>query len=59
MAKYTWQGHKTNEDIQSELKTNPAVNKTKEYRNKWIQCVRQMDRDRLPHLITKYQPSRK
>ena len=27
MAKYTWQDNKTNEDILSELKINPVVNK--------------------------------
>jgi hypothetical protein len=27
MAKYTWPGYKTSEDILLELKTNPAVKK--------------------------------
>jgi hypothetical protein len=29
MAKYTWQDYRTNEDILSELKINPAVKKRK------------------------------
>jgi hypothetical protein len=48
-AKYTWQGSL------SELKINPVVKKIKNYRNIWIQHVRQMDRDRLAHLIMKCQ----
>ena len=36
MAKYTWQGYKTNEDILSELKTNPVVKKIKNYINEWV-----------------------
>jgi hypothetical protein len=55
-AKYTWQDFETNEDILSELKINPVVMKIKNYRNKWIQYVRQMDRYTLPHLIMKYPP---
>ena len=55
-AKYTWKDYKTNEDILSEIKNNPAVNKIRNYRNKWIKHVRRMDGDRLPHLIMKYQP---
>jgi len=31
-AKYTWQDYKTNEDILSELKINPAVMKIQNYR---------------------------
>ena len=54
--KYTCQDYKTNEDILSELKNNPVVNKIQNYRNKWIKHVRRMDRDRLPHLIMKCQP---
>jgi DNA polymerase I-like protein with 3'-5' exonuclease and polymerase domains len=46
MAKYTWQGYKTNEDIISELKINPVVKKILNYRSKWIQHIRRMDRDR-------------
>jgi hypothetical protein len=38
-AKYTWQDYKTNDDILSELKINPIVNKFQNYRNKWIQYV--------------------
>jgi hypothetical protein len=52
-AKYTWQDFKTNEDILSELIINPIVKKIQNFRNKWIQHVRRMDRDRLPHLAMK------
>ena len=38
------------------LKINPAVKKIQNYRNKWIRHVRRRDRDRLTHLIVKYQP---
>jgi tRNA(Ile2) C34 agmatinyltransferase TiaS len=33
-AKHTWQDFKTNNDILSELKMNPAVKKIQNYRNK-------------------------
>jgi hypothetical protein len=49
MAKYAWQDYKTNEDILSKLKINPAVKKNQKYTNKWIHQVQQMDRDRLLH----------
>jgi len=39
MAKYTWPGYKTSEDILSELKINPVLNKIQNYRNKLIQHV--------------------
>ena len=46
-AKYTWQDYKTNKDSLSEFKINSIVQKIQNYRNKWIQHVRRMDRDRL------------
>jgi len=46
-AKYTRQDYKTNKDISSEFKIDPVVKKIQNYRNKWIQHVRRMDRDRL------------
>jgi len=55
MAKYTWQDYKNDEDILSEIKINPVVKKIRNYRNKLVQHVWRMDRDRLPHLIMKYQ----
>jgi len=55
-AKYGWQDYKTNEDTLSEVKINPVVKKIRDYRNKWVEHVQRMDRDRLPHVITKYQP---
>jgi len=36
MAKYTWPGYITSEDILSELKINSVVNKIQSYRNKLI-----------------------
>jgi hypothetical protein len=39
MAKYTWSGYKTIEDILSELKINSVVNKIQNYKNKLIQHV--------------------
>jgi hypothetical protein len=44
-AKHTWQDYKTNEDILSEIKINPAVKKIHNYRHKWVQRVPRMDRD--------------
>ena len=38
--------HKDNEYILSELKINPVLEKIQNYRNKWVQHVRRMDRDR-------------
>ena len=43
-AKHTWQDYKTNEDILSELKINPAVKKIHNYRHKWVQHVPRTDR---------------
>jgi len=45
-AKNTWQDLKTNEDILSELIVYPVVKKIQNCRNKWLQHVRRMDRDR-------------
>jgi hypothetical protein len=56
ITKYTWQDHKTNEDILSELKINPLVKKIQIWINKWIQHIQRMDGDRLPHSVMKYQP---
>jgi hypothetical protein len=36
MEKYILQDYKTNEEILSEVKINPVVRKTQDYRNKWI-----------------------
>jgi hypothetical protein len=52
-VKYTQHDNKTNEDILSEIKINLVVKKIQNYRNKWIQYVWQINRDRLPHLIMK------
>jgi hypothetical protein len=38
------------EDILPELKINPVAKKIQNYRNKWIQHLRRMERDRLPQL---------
>jgi hypothetical protein len=54
-AKYTWQDYKTNEDILSEFKINLVVKNIHIYRHKLVQHVSRMDRDRLPHVIMKYQ----
>jgi hypothetical protein len=56
-AKYTWQDHKRNQDITEELKIQPVMEKINNYKNKWIQHVRRMDRARLPRAILKYQPT--
>jgi hypothetical protein len=56
-AKYTWQDHKRNQDIAEELQIQPVMEKINNYKNKWIQHVRRMDRARLPHAILKYQPA--
>jgi hypothetical protein len=55
ITKYTRQDYKTSEGTLSKFKTNPVVKKIQSYGNKWIKHVRRMDRDRLPHLIVKYQ----
>jgi hypothetical protein len=54
-GKYTWQDYKTNENILSELNIDPLVKKIQNYRNKWVERVRRMDTDQLPHLVMKYQ----
>jgi len=48
MAKYTWQDYKTNEDMLSELKINPAVKKLQITEINGLQHVQRLDRDRLP-----------
>jgi hypothetical protein len=54
-AKYTWQDHKRNQDITEELKIQQVTEKINNYKNKWIQHVRRMDRAGLPHVILKFQ----
>jgi len=53
-AKYTGKYYKINEEILSDFKINPVINKIRNYINKWIQHVQRTDRDRLPHLVMKY-----
>jgi len=55
LVKYSTQGYRINEDILSKIKVSPVVEKIQNYRNKCLH-VRRMVRDRLPHLILKYQP---
>ena len=45
-AIYTWQDYRTNGDILSEFKINPVAKKIRNYRNKSLQHVRRLDRDR-------------
>ena len=59
IAKYTWQDYKTSVIILLELKINQVAKKIQNCRNKWIQQFHHTDRDRLSHLITKYQPCEK
>jgi hypothetical protein len=44
-----------NEDILSELTINPDVKKIHNYRNKLVQHVWQLDRERPSQLIMEYQ----
>jgi len=44
-SKYIWKDYKTNEHILSELKIKPVVKKIQNYRNKYVQHFRQMDKD--------------
>jgi hypothetical protein len=55
-AKHTWDDHKRNQDITEELKIQ-VMEKINNYKNKWTQYVRPMDRARLPHAVLKYQPA--
>jgi hypothetical protein len=55
IGKYTWKDYRANEDILSELKISPVVEKIQNYRTKWIQHVGRTDRNRLLYLIFKYQ----
>jgi endonuclease I len=45
-TKYTWQEYKSVDDILLEFKINTVVEKIQNYRNKYVQHVRRMDRDR-------------
>jgi hypothetical protein len=56
-AKYTWQDHRRDQDVTEELQIRPVVEKINNYKNKWIQHVRRMDRAGLLHAILKYQPA--
>jgi hypothetical protein len=42
-----------------ELKTNLVLEKINDYKEKWIQHVRRMERSRLARAILNYQPSGK
>jgi len=57
-AKCTLYDHKRNEDIIKELKTT-SFGKINSYKNKWIQCVRRMDRPQFLNAVMKYQPAGK
>jgi hypothetical protein len=52
-GKHIQQDYKINEGILWELKMNLAVKKIQSYRNKSVQYVWWMDRDRLPQWIMK------
>jgi len=55
-SKCTWQDYKTNEDVLPALKIYPVVKEIENYIKKWVQRVWRVGRDRLPHLVGKYQP---
>jgi len=56
-AKYKWQNYETKEDIYLiKISNSKTLKKIKTYRTKWVQHIRQMDRNRLPGFITKYLP---
>jgi hypothetical protein len=46
VAKCTWQDYRNNEDVLSELKISPVLEKIQNYRNKWMEHIRRKDRDR-------------
>jgi hypothetical protein len=51
--KCTWQVYKTKEDILPKFEIKKIlILKIQNYRSKWVQQGRLMDRDRLPHLFT-------
>jgi hypothetical protein len=45
---YTTMDHKQNEEIIRELQVSPIINKTQNYKTKWIQHVSRMDDERYP-----------
>jgi len=55
-VKYIWQDYKNNEDILSEFKINSNVKNFQNYTNKCVKHMDRTDRDKLLHLIVKYQP---
>jgi hypothetical protein len=43
-ARYTWADHKTNTETARELNVTPILDRTYDYKKKWIQHV-----NRMPH----------
>jgi len=54
IAGYTWTDYKTNTHIAKELKITPILDKSLEYKRKWIKCVNRMPRNRLPRVMKHY-----
>jgi len=59
IAKYKCQEYKTSEGNISEIKIKPVVKKINNYTKEWLQRFLRMSRDRLLHLIIKYQSCEK
>jgi len=51
---YTWTDFETNTDIAKEINITPVLDKTQEYRKKWLQHIHRMPRNRLPRILQNY-----
>jgi len=56
-AGYNWTDYKTNEQITTELRITPNLDKILEYKKSWIQNVNRMPRNRLPRVMKRYSPT--
>jgi len=55
-AVYTWTDYKTNTEIAKELNKTPDLEKMRDYRSNWTQCVSRMSFYRLRRIMERYQP---
>ena len=56
LAGYTLYDHKTNNSIRKELRITSILDKTDEYRKKWLLHIQRMPQNRIPLKSYNYRP---
>jgi hypothetical protein len=55
---YIWTDHKTNTEIAKDLNITAVLDKSQDYKRKWMQHINRMPRNGLPILKKKLHPKR-